>query len=250
MASTSEDQLLLARIEDAAALCDKHQYPHFIGFLDERQRAITEPFLRRFHVTSFFWGGYAEAERTMLGVFPEGFPTDDTLFPMEALSFVYRDTIVLNHRDFLGTMLAEGIRREKIGDILCSPGYTVAFVSEEVAPFLIRQLEQVGREGVTVTEGIRRELPIERQFQTIQATVASPRLDNVVRALTGISREKAADAVLGDRVALNHLSCTSVAKTVCEGDILSIRGSGRFRVKNLSEHTKKGRLLLIAEKYL
>ncbi len=250
MDSTSEDRLLLARIEDAAVLCNKHQYPHFIGFLDERQRAICEPFVRKLNVAPLFWGGHPDAERTILGVFPEDFPPDPAPFPLSALSFVYRETVSLSHRDFLGAMLAEGIRRDKIGDILCSSGYTVAFVSEEVSSFLAQQLKQVGREGVTVTEGIIRELPTNRQFETVRFTIASQRLDNVVKALTDISREKAADMIESDRVALNHIPCTSVSKTVCEGDILSIRGSGRFRVSDLSGQTKKGRILLIAQKYL
>lgn len=250
MDSTSEDRLLLARIEDAAVLCDKHQYPHFIGFLDERQRAVCEPFVRKLTVTPLFWGGYEDAERTLLGVFPEGFPPDPAPFPLSALSFTYRESVSLSHRDFLGAILAEGIRREKIGDILVTPGYAVVFVSDEVAPFLLDEIKTVGREGVTITEGVPREFRVDRQFLTVRATVASARLDNVVKALTGISREKAAQLIESERVSLNHLPLTSVSKTVCENDLLSIRGVGRFRVTDLSAQTKKGRILLIAQKYL
>ena len=250
MDSTSEDRLLLARIEDAAVLCDKHQYPHFIGFLDERQRAISASFVRKLNATPFFWGGYEDAERTILGVFPEGFPPDPAPFPLSALSFTYREDAPLSHRDFLGALLAEGVRREKIGDILLSPGYAVSFVSDEVCSFLLNGIQKIGREGVQVTEGVLRELPINRQFSTIRATVASARLDNVVKALTGISREKAAELIESDRVSLNHLPCASVSKTVCENDLLSIRGAGRFRITDLSGQTKKGRILLIAQKYL
>lgn len=251
MASISDDKVLTARIADAAALCQKNGYPHFIGFLDERERALAEGQLRRIPaVTSIFWGGFAEAERTLLGVFPDYFEPDTVLFPLVGLTFRYREEAALSHRDFLGTMLGKGVRREKIGDILCMSGRTVAFVGEDVASFLSQQVEKVGGEGVTVTLGFDGDLLPKRQYRDIHMTVASPRLDNVVKALTGLSREKAAETVETGLVSLNHLLCQAVSKTVCEGDSLSIRGFGRFRVISLSTRTKKERFMLFAQKYL
>lgn len=113
-----------------------------------------------------------------------------------------------------------------------------------------QQIEKVGGEGVTVTTADGETLTVERRFQPISATVASPRLDNVVKALMGCSREKAAAAIVGGLVSVNHVPYDAVAKTVVEGDILSLRGVGRFRIEALSAHTKKGRLFLSAQKYL
>lgn len=250
MDSTSEDRLLIARAEDAVMLCQKHSYPHFIGFLDERQRALlTSQFKHFADVQLLFWGGHEQAERTLLGAFPDFMQPDVSLFPMAPLTFRYRTSTALSHRDFLGTLLGHGIRREKVGDILCFPGKTVAFVSEDVAGFLSDQITKVGGEGVTLIQGLDEPLHFSRTYKELQMTVASPRLDNVVKALIGCSREKAATAIVSGLVSCNHQSCENVSKTVCEGDILSIRGYGRFRVVALSERTKKDRLVLIAHKY-
>lgn len=251
MGSISEDKWLSARIADAVALCDRQSCPHFVGFLDEGQKAQITPFLQREKAVSFrFFGGFDGAERTVLGVFPPFIEPEDALFPLCVLRFSYRAQAELSHRDFLGTMLSCGIKRETIGDIVCGTGETIAVVSEEVAPFLQQQIEKVGGEGVTITTANGETLTVEKKFQPISATVASPRLDNVVKALIGSSREKAAAVIVGGLVSVNHVPCDAVAKTVSEGDILSLRGVGRFRIDALSAHTKKGRLFLSAQKYL
>ncbi len=251
MASTSEDSLLLARAEDAIRLCDKHSYPHFVGFVDERQRAVLAAAFRNVKgAKTLFWGGYADAERTFFGVFPDFMEADTALFPLTPLECVYREAATLSHRDFLGTLLAAGIKREKIGDILCSSGKAVLFVGEDVAPFLCEEIVKVGGEGVKLTAGLSAPLQFTRTYKEIKMTVASPRLDNVVKALTGLSREKAAALITGGLVSLCHLPCDAVSKTVAETDILSIRGYGRFRIEGLSTLTKKERILLVAHKYL
>lgn len=251
MASTSDDSLLLARVEDAVQLCDKHSYPHFVGFIDERQRAlITAAFRRTPQATLCFWGGYSEAERTVCGVFPSFMEEDAALFPLVPLECTYRTTATLTHRDFLGTVLSMGVKREKIGDILCDTGKTVIIVSEDIALFLREQISKVGGEGVTVSDTLSAPLTVTRTYKEIRMTVASPRLDNVVKALTGLSREKAASLIISGLVSLCHQPCENVSKTVAEGDILSVRGYGRFRIESLSALTKKERIVLVANKYL
>ena len=42
-----EDALLTARLEDALRLCRDRYRPQFVGFLDERQRALAQTLERR-----------------------------------------------------------------------------------------------------------------------------------------------------------------------------------------------------------
>lgn len=251
MDSTSEDRVLLARVEDAVELCEKYGYPHFVGFLDERQQAMIPPHLKRSAGISWlFFGGHEQAERAYLGVFPDFMETDTELFPLLAVTVRYRDTARLTHRDFLGTLLATGVRRDKIGDILCFTGKTVVFVCEDIARFICDQVSKVGGEGVSLTVGLDEPLVFTRSYKELTTTIASARLDNVVKALCGLSREKAAALVTSGFVSCNHQPYETVSKAVAEQDIISIRGYGRFRVVSLSERTKKDRLVLVAHQYL
>ena len=244
---TYEDGLLRARAEDAVRLSNMRGAPCFLPFLDERQQALVRPILRRLGGEQVcFFGGYADSERAMVGCFPPEYPPDESWFPITALAFRYREQTGLTHRDFLGTLMACGIKRDKIGDILCGTGLSVVFVDEEIAPFLCEQIDRVGGEGVTIERDYVGELPVSRQYRPIRATIASARLDGIVKALIAVSRETAADKIRLGAVLINHVVCNDVSARVAAGDCISIAGSGRFWVDAVDQPTKKGRLVLEA----
>lgn len=246
-----DDALLRARVEDAVRLSEQRSCPRFVGFLDERQRQTAQTVLRAVGcVNARFFGGHDEAERTLLGVFPSFMEPEDSLFPLTAVGFAFRKGVSLSHRDFLGTLLSCGVKREKIGDILCADGLAVVFADEDIAPYLCEQIDRVRGEGVSLTCPFTGELPVSRNFQELRDTVASPRLDAVVKVAVGISREEAARRIAAGLVSLNHAPCLSVSAPVKAGDLLSIRGEGRFLVETLGPPTRKGRLFLTIQKYL
>lgn len=257
-AANGEDEYLLAAAQDAVRLCERRDAPRFLGFLDGRQRAAVLKLMESLHVkNAAFWGGYPDAERVYFGVFPdymawegdpEGIPYP--AFPLTALGFRYRKEAKLTHRDFLGTLLSCGVKRETVGDILCGEGLAVAFVDAGVADFLTGQIEKVGGEGVVLLPDYKGELPGFGGFREIRDTVASPRLDAVVKVAAGLSREEAARRIEAGLVSVNHLPCLSVSAAVKEGDTLSLRGIGRFAVESIGPVSRKGRLFITVRKYL
>ena len=246
----AEDVWLKARLSDAVDLCDRRSCPRFVGFLDERQQMVARSVLRQISgVQVHFYGGHPEAERTIVGVFPPFLEPDEADFPLLPVGFTYRRETALTHRDFLGALLACGIKRDKIGDILCREGLAVVFLDADIAPFMVEQIDKVGREGVHPLCPYTGELPVAHTFQEICDTVASPRLDAVVKVAAGMSREAAAGRIASGTVLVNHTPCLSSAATVHEGDVLSLRGVGRFRVDRIGPPTRKGRLFITLQKY-
>ena len=156
----------------------------------------------------------------------------------------------MTHRDFLGAFLAAGVRRETIGDILVEPGRAVLFVRQETAGFLLSQISRIGRTGVRLSEGIQLPLPAGMGFAEFQGVIASPRLDCVTAAATGLSREKAARLISAGLVTVNHRPQESLSLIIEEGDRLSVRGKGRFIIDRLGPVTKKGRLAIAGRRHL
>lgn len=249
--SDSGDAWLTAAVLDAMRLCETRSVPRFVGFLDERQRAAADKLLRREGCGNFaFYGGYDDAERTYLGVFPDGMDgNDESAFPISAIAFRYRTGVALAHRDFLGMLLSCGVKREKVGDILCGDGLSVAFAETGIARFLEGQITKVGGEGVSVIPDYHGELPAAHSFSELRDTVASPRLDAVVKIAVGCSREEAARRIEAGLVSVNHIPCLSASGTVREKDVLSIRGVGRFVLQTLGPVSRKGRLFITILKY-
>ncbi len=249
--TSEEDARLRARIADACNLCERRSCPRFVGFLDEHCQAVARAVLRETgQFQTVFFGGYPDAERVMLGVFPDFLQADTEQFPITAMQFRYRPEASLTHRDFLGTLLANGIKREVIGDIVCEQGSAVVFVERQVAPFLADNIQKVGGEGVSVVYPYTSPVLVKREFRELTDTVASPRLDSVVKAAALISREEAARRIEAGLVSLNHMPCLSVSAAVREGDVLSVRGHGRFAVDAVGPQTKKGRYVLKLRQYL
>ena len=248
MASTSES-LLRARVKDTADQCCRRGRPCFLGFLTEEERGIAEQTVSSEPVTFVFSGGYEDAVRGMVALAPPDFPPEAIRFPFSALGFSYRKEAALCHRDFLGTLLGCGIERDAVGDILCGEGLSVAFVRDDLLPYLTEQISRVGREGVTLLPGYDGPLPEKREAEELRLTVASPRLDAMIAALAGVSRGKASEWITAGMVAVCHLSCTSVSRTVKPNDTLSVRGVGRLSVESFEGETKKGRNIIIVKKY-
>ncbi len=242
--------MLKARVEDTVRLSDKRGTPAYLGFLDERQRAAAEGMVRPFReVSALFWGGHDEGERTLLGVFPAGYEPDASWFPLTAIGFFWRAGVSMTHRDVLGSLLAAGIRRDMLGDILCGDGFAVVFARDEVVAFLCEQVTRIGGEGVRVQCPYEGELPAAHTFVERHDTVASPRLDAVLRICLSTSREEAAKRIVAGLVAVDHRLCLSPSVEIREGAVLSVRGAGRFRVAQIGPPTRKGRLFVTILQY-
>ena len=158
----------------------------------------------------------------------------------------------LTHRDYLGAILNMGIHRDTLGDICPMDDFScVIFLQKCVSDFLLTSLERIGSEKVKITEYTElADFCYEKKTVPLSDTVASPRLDSVVSALTKESREKAKNLILSESVDLNYLPCIKTDMKVEAGDTVSVRGYGKFTVKDISDQTKKGRLWLRAEKYV
>lgn len=158
----------------------------------------------------------------------------------------------LSHRDFMGGILATGVERAVIGDIaVTNDAEAVVFVQKRISAYLMQELTRIGRDAVrTEPAEVSPEFIIPRRFEEVTAVVSSPRLDGIVRALTGKSREASADMVRDGLVELNYLPDTEPSADVHDGDVLSVRGFGKFRIGGLNGQTRSGRLRISCKKYL
>ena len=165
------------------------------------------------------------------------------------MTFTYRAGDKLTHRDFLGSFMALGVERDVIGDILVGEGRCVAFFRQEMAPYFLDNIRKIGRVGVKAEEGAKEPLPVRREFKELSGVVASQRLDCLVAFLCKTSREKAAGLITAGLVMRNHRESLSPSQRTEEGDVLSIRGHGKFQIDRLGPLTSKGRLSVLCRKY-
>lgn len=252
MMHDSDDKLFAARLSDIVNRSERDGICCFSNFFDERQCAEAERWCMNNtgELKYMLYGGFANAERRILAVFPNYY--EDYIieeFPIKCLTFSFRKEDRLSHRDFLGSFMAIRLKRETIGDIIIADGVAQVFVSEVAAKAIMSDISKIGRVGVKISDSEPFYLSAEQSFEDIGGTVASLRLDCIVGAAAKVSRENAARLIRSERVNVNHLPASSVSQELHEGDIVTIRGSGKFIFNSAGGTTKKGRIHINLRKY-
>lgn len=246
-----DGKLLVSRIGDMLAICEKSFRPGYSGFLSEGELVLAEKFLSYMCVKEYeLFGGYEGAMRCILCIYPEYQEPERSEFPLRIIRFDSRGAASLTHRDYLGSLMAMGINRNQTGDILCDESGAYAVLSPSAAELAVLNIEKIGRVGVK-TRFADGEMPVrEDKFSEITATVASLRLDCVISAALRVSREKAASFIRSGSVSVNHGITESVSENVSEGSVLSVRGFGRYILSEIGGSTKKDRIHITIKKYL
>lgn len=245
-----DEEIFASHIEDMISICDRKNIPKFSGFLDLRQQKIAQHVANSVKAESFeFYGGFENAERKMFGVFPSYVNDTFGLFPIDFVEISHSRP--LSHRDFLGSLMSLGIKREVIGDIIVGEKASYVIMQNNMSLHIIDSLSKMGNVGVKLRLCSADEIgSVQNKFEEDTVIVSSMRLDCVVAALSSKSRADSAKLVLSERVNVNHEIVTSVSKCVSEGDTVSIRSVGKFVIGQCSAKTKKGRLVLCYKKYI
>ena len=252
VAQDPEDRLLLARVLDKYDQTQRRSIPSATAFLSPREQAMATALLNTAGIRDgyVFDGGYENAERKLLIFLPDWAEDAEGELTFLRASFHGADS-KLTHRDILGSLMGLGITRERVGDILISEHSADIVASPSLAEFLLRDWSGAGRVRLTVTEIRREDLLIpEVKIQKVQDTVSSMRLDAVVATAFGMSRGKAADLIAAGRVSLDHVPCEKSDKPVAEGSTVTARGFGKAVVRECSRLSKKGRIILLMDRYI
>ena len=251
---------LISRLDDLKR-CATRGSLGVSAFFSPRELRAAEEYLCSCGADFLLYGGYLDAERKKVYILPE-FAEDcgsaDELleygYSTELEAFLIRGSGFerITHRDVLGSLLGLGVERDVLGDIIMiDDSSAVVICDAKLVSFFESGLSRVGRDTVKIKRISIDELILpERKTAPISDTVASPRLDCVVAALCSISRERAKERILASTVELDYATEERPDREVVAPTVLSIRGVGKFKVLSVCERTKKGRLRLLAEKYL
>ncbi|MBO5060847.1 MAG: hypothetical protein J6C82_08035 [Clostridia bacterium] len=242
------DDIFIKKMQDIVRLCEKYHTPRFSKFLDEKEQALLK---KEGILGGILFGGYENAERCMLGVFPKWQEPDTSYFPIKVLEFTKKYDKEITHRNYLGTILSLGIERSKIGDILAGDKVSYVFVSEDISEFIKDNIRKVSGCGVDIRMCGFDEITVpERRFELIDAVAASLRADAVLAALLKISRSDAKAFILSGKVSVNHSEISGVDFLLKEGDLLSVRGFGRAELFEVGNKTRSDRIHVTLRKYI
>ena len=243
-----EELDLLKRAEDLSRRCIQKWEQTHTGFLTPAEQLLLENRFRPERGCRMqFTGGYEDAERCVVIFLPEEEPDGDTQIIHAVHYRAYFG--VPGHRDYLGALLASGIARDRLGDILIEGEDAWVFCMAGIVGHLLN-IDRIGRVTVRAEEVSPDNVPIPKQERrSVSFTVMSPRIDAVAAGMFRLSRSRCADLIREGMLSLNYHICDRTNTEVKEGDILSLRGFGKGRVAELGGSSRKGRQFVQAELY-
>jgi RNA-binding protein YlmH len=134
--------------------------PILTDFLNPRQLFILESLIRRYDDLKYrSFGGYEQAESQRVVIVPDFMLIEDTDFRIAVLEVSYPTKFAeINHSQILGTFLAQGLERSKLGDIISDGVRYQVIVDEMIADFLIEQVERVASIKIRLAKVDLREI--------------------------------------------------------------------------------------------
>lgn len=200
-------------------------------------------------VPLILFGGAEGCERKMAGFGAET-PEDLPIACLRVTPVSAAFSEDLQHRDVLGALMSLGFERELLGDIVLRGREAYVFCVGRIAPYIAEQLTEIRHTAVRVQTAP--QLPEGELFRTerLVIQVASQRLDALAAHAFHMSRGNAQTLFPAGRVFLDGAVCT--APDVCPqtGQIVSVRGFGRFRYLGASGRSKKGKWNTVIEMYV
>lgn len=248
-----KEEFFLKRIRELANISYQRDIVTFSDFLTLNEQNMINS--RNFRIPGVIiesFGGYEHAERQMIAfhpdalVFPWEYPIDCLKIEPKAIKF----SETLSHRDYLGALLNLGIDRSMIGDIIVQEKAAWFFCQQKMTPFFLENLCRVRHTTVQITKvEDPGEMP-QPKLEPVNGTCASIRLDALIALAFRESRSSMVSFIEGGLVFVNGKLITSNGYEPKEGDIISVRGKGRFRFEKVSHQTKKGRTSVQLMRYV
>ena len=208
------------------------------------------------------FGGYEMAERQMAAFIPDALylrygkkelEPEEVGYPFCALEITpvnlkFADT--LTHRDYLGAVLNLGIERSRSGDILPDEKGALLFVHNDIADFICSELSRIRHTSVKANPVSLTDVSYSPKVEEIRGTVASVRLDSLLALAFSQSRSRLTGLIAGAKVYVNGRLITSNGYQPETGDVISVRGMGKFRYEYAGGRTRKNRVNVVISKYV
>lgn len=253
-----EEKLLVAKLTDKIKECKTKNGIVNTEFLNMHQKNVIQKELNRLREKDYiFFGGYEDAHSEVLIIYPQKFPIEIVTKQIKNIVKAIRIKLPkeligkYEHRNYLSAVMAQGLGRERVGDIIVHSDEAYIIVLKENAEYLKNSLQNLTRFKKSIIDVVDyMDIKIKPQeFEEFNIKVASNRIDAIVAEIVKTSRNKAEQYIDDKRVSINYQEELKYTRSVRENDVIVIRGKGKFIIDEIGEKNQKGRLTIRIKRY-
>lgn len=240
------ETLLKKRLAELSHRAFERGYTTYSTFLNLQEISI----LKSLKVDSKYslFGGYENADRCVAA-----FSNDEiysypiVCIKIKPLQQKFSDK--LTHRDFLGALMNLGIEREMLGDIKIINNEGYLFCLDKISQYIVDNLSSIKHTSVKckIIDDIPElfnQIPDEEEY-----IVSSLRIDTVVSAVFKMSRNSASQLINQEKIFINSRTVYKDSVQLKEGDVISVRGYGKFIYSQTVNETRKHKMVVAIRLY-
>lgn len=231
--------MLEKRFNELYNRANQNYYPVFSDFLNLEEQSV----LAKSYLPCVLYGGYEGAERVVAGFGDNVCEQDFPIRCVEIKPVNKKFADKLSHRDFLGGLMNLGIKRELLGDIIIFENSAYLFCLDKISNYIKDNLSRVRHTTVEVNEVDAPPVKAVEPKGAEEMVIASLRVDVAVCQVYNLSRNECAKLFETEKVFINSRKLESRSYQLKEGDMVSVRGYGRFQFVSVVRKTKKDRLV-------
>ncbi|MBN2261008.1 MAG: hypothetical protein JW702_10705 [Clostridiales bacterium] len=236
-----EEKIALSHIED---MIERSIDNHMIAFTDFVLPALWTELNKKLIEDSFIIKKIQlnlYCEYAILAVYPSYMSISEKDIPIKVLKMTILDQTVITHRDVLGAVLNLGIKREKIGDIFVKENIVYMMAIDKMVEFIKTYLLRIKNSRISIEEVLYNQISdFKPNYKEKMVTGNSLRFDLILSKVFNLSRSDVQQYFKNNKVKRNHIITENYKKDLNIGDIVSLRGHGRFQLIELIGTTKKG----------
>ncbi|MGT2933036.1 YlmH family RNA-binding protein [Streptococcus catagoni] len=149
----------------------------------------------------------------------------------------------ISHGQILGTLINElGIKRSLLGDILIEDGYAQIFINRKHLSYFLGNITKIARTSVSLKEvSLDQMIKPVKDEETIDITVSSLRVDRLLASVLKLSRSQSMKLIQSEKVKVNYRTGIRSSDILSVGDLISVRGFGRFKLLKDNGYSKNGK---------
>ena len=206
----------------------------FTYFLDEKEQKEIINILDKNRIKYNIYFPYENSDKVILY---------SKVKPKVSLIEIDGDNLI-KHKDILGSLYALGIKSYMYGDIIISEKKYIIILNE-IEEFIKNNLTKIGKYNVKlIKNNISILASYQKKFIEKIIVLKSLRLDNLLSKLINKSREDVKKIIHSKLVMLNYVLILKNHTNLCEGDIITIRGYGKYKIAQI-ENNKRFKITIL-----
>ena len=240
------ETLLKKRLAELSHRAFERGYTTYSTFLNLQEISILKSL--KLESKYILFGGYENADRCVASFSnDEVYSYPIVCIKIEPLQQKFSDK--LTHRDFLGALMNLGIEREMLGDIKIINNEGYLFCLDKISQYIVDNLSSIKHTSVKckIIDDIPElfnQLPDEEEY-----IVSSLRIDTVVSAVFKMSRNSASQLINQEKIFINSKTVYKDSVQLKEGDVVSVRGYGKFIYSQTVNDTRKHKMFVAIRLY-